>query len=184
MDLKELQLSSSGSQPAILQPATPNTTTSESSSSCPSSKSIDSTITSMTESSGNSNNANSGELSVRTNSPTTQTTSASSLRPTSLKISEMEKLFGTLMSHMRDEQEKVVTGGDMKQTAYLCSVADCLHTRVCSQAVVSTTSCGYVIPPLPGSLQRTTSYKGSGEQVQAGNLRYWQLLGPEGSVYM
>ena len=32
-----------------------------------------------------------------------------------------------------------------------------------------------------------TSDKGSGEQVQAGNLRSWQLLGPfgpEGSVYI
>ena len=72
----------------------------------------------------------------------------------------------------------------MKQTAYLCFVADCLHTRVCNQAVVSTTSCGYVIPPLPGSLQRTKSDKRSGEQVQAGNLRSWQLLGREGSVYI
>ena len=65
----------------------------------------------MTESSsGNSNNANSSELSVRTNSPNTGTISASSLRSTSLKMSEMEKLFNTLMGHMRHEQEKVVTG--------------------------------------------------------------------------
>ena len=173
-DLREPQPSSSDSQPASSQPVS-ETTTSESSVSLPSSpsggSSTESTSTSGTDSSSSETSSeSSSQPSLNASSPETSS-SASTSRPTSPELLEMERSFNSLLAGTRDQQSCAMTRsqmGNLRDQQQRIAVLKQVAMQPQNQPrLVSVPPVANM--PLPLYPQRHPSDKGSRKQVQAEN---------------